>query len=173
MTPDNPLPPGSAVIFEPNRSLKDKLGPNIHFGQIVPPETVQQAEKIILSARQEMLGEIGIELASIDRAIAALRPGQHETSALKRIGDSASAIIPKAGMCDYPFAARLAKMLHDICEHEDIGGAPMNPRTHAIISRLADGIKTTLARNLTGDGGATGAAILNELAKMTANNESA
>ncbi|MER2519130.1 MAG: hypothetical protein ABTQ34_00380 [Bdellovibrionales bacterium] len=170
MAPDNQSPP-EAVIFEPDQSLKDKLGPNISFGQIVPPETIHQAEKIIIDSRQVMLNEINIEIARIDRAVSALRPGQYETTALKRIGDCALAIVPKAGMCDYLLAARLAKILHEICEHEDIGKAHINPHTLAIFACLVEGIKTTVEHNITGDGGAIGATILDELSKLTSGHD--
>lgn len=148
--------------------MKKKLGSGLSFNQVAPPETVQQAEKLIIDSRQVMLNEIHIEMTRIDRAINALQPGLFGTEALKSISDSAFAIMPKAGMCDYPFAAKLAKLLREFCETPDVQNAAISPRALSVVKCLSDGLKTIIDHHIIGDGGAIGTTILDELAKLVA-----
>ena len=154
-------------VFQPDTSLKQKLGPHASFDQVVGNEAMTAAEDVIAKSSAEILAGLLEELGHLQEAAAQLKANSPGSTALTRVIVAAFSIKSSAGLCGYPFASSLAKSLHVFCELDAVRHQPLSPKSLKIIQSQIAGLKTIFANKITGDGGQVGAAILDELRKLS------
>jgi hypothetical protein len=154
-------------IFQPDTALKEKLGPNASFDQIVSPQAIAAAQDVITQSSDDILAALKADLMRLQHGVDRLAAGQAAEAALQPVIEAAFAIKSKAGLCGYPFASALAKSLHVFCELDTIRTQPLAAKSIQIIRSQAAGLRTVFTNKITGDGGKVGAAILGELQKLS------
>jgi hypothetical protein len=162
-----PTSPDDVRIFQPDTALKKKLG-GASFDQVVTPQAIASAEEVIIKSSAEILATIMNDLVRLQKAMDQLSVNAAANTALTPIIETAFAIKSNAGLCGYPFASSLAKSLHVYCERDAVQQQPLSAKSLAILRSQMAGLKTIFANKITGDGGKVGAAILQELGKLTA-----
>ncbi|MBV8061804.1 MAG: hypothetical protein JO126_03640 [Alphaproteobacteria bacterium] len=153
-------------IYAPDMTLKKKLGPGVTFESVVTPQVMQAAEKVFADAQANIMQELENEMQSLVSAYDQLGIGSPPTK-LQTIGALAFAVKSKAGICGFGFASDLARSLNVYCEMDHVRGNPLTPRTVEIISCHVRGLQLIFTHNMVGDGGAVGAEIMQELARLT------
>lgn len=159
---------GEVKIFAPDRALKEKIGNDMTFDQVVTPQVVEAAQNVIVQAAGDILTTVLIELEHVQAAAAKLAVGMDGDTALSPMIEAAFAIKSKAGLCGYPFASQLAKALHVFCELDAVKNQPITMKSLDIIRSQVAALSTVFSQKLTGDGGKVGMAILAELQKVSA-----
>jgi hypothetical protein len=153
------------LIYEPNRTLKEKLGPNVTFAQVVTPQAIEEAEKVIVQAVDKIFSDNMEELAKLDKLMQFIAFAPPGAPILKEMSAAAFAIKCKAGLCGYDFAAVLAKSLHLFCE--GLIGKKFAAKEKEIVACHVKGLTTVFASRIKGDGGEIGKAIIRELEWLT------
>lgn len=154
-------------VFQPDMSLKQKLGTNVSFDQVVTAEVVTSAEEVIVTSSGDILAGLLEDLGRLQLAVAPLKANSVGSTTLADVIAAAFAIKSNAGLCGYPFASSLAKSLHVYCEIETARAQPLSEKSLKIIRTQVAGLNTIFANKITGDGGQIGAAILGELNKLS------
>lgn len=161
--PDNE---DGVVLYEPDRGLKEKLGDDVTMDDILSPKVVEEAEKVIERAHDDLLAGIRNELKVLEQALDNLREEPEATTPFKHLVGAAFAIKSTAGMCGYPMASALAKSLHVFCEFGRRAG-PVSDRDVKIISCHLDAIRAVFVQKIPGYGGKTGRSVMTELERLT------
>lgn len=165
LNPDSEL--DNVRVFQPDTTLKEKLGPGGSFDRAVGPQILAAAEDVIAKSSDEILTGLQFELGLLQHAVDSLTVGALPEIALKPIVAAAFAIKSNAGLCGFPFASSLAKSLHLYCEMDAVRTVPLSEKTLQVVRAQATGLKAIFTNKITGDGGAVGAAILTELQKLS------
>jgi hypothetical protein len=153
------------LIYEPNRTLKEKLGPNVTFAQAVTPQAIEEAEKVIVQAADKIFGDNMEELTKLDKLMQSIAFAPPTAQILREMSAAAFAIKSKAGLCGYDFAAVLAKSLHLFCE--GLAGKKFAATEKEIVACHVKGLTTVFASRIKGDGGEIGQTIIRELERLT------
>jgi hypothetical protein len=167
MANENPDDDNEVRVFQPDIALKEKLGPNTSFDQVITSKVIDAAQDVIAKSSDEILATLKQELTRLQQITQGLKPGDLGEATLKPVIEAAFAIKSKAGLCGYSFASSLAKSLHVYCELDTVQTQPLTEKSLKIIQAQIAGLKTIFANKITGDGGAVGGAILGELQKLS------
>jgi hypothetical protein len=154
-------------IFVPDTGLKEKLGLNVSFDQVVSPRVIAAAEATVTQSAGSIFDAIQVELEHMKTAVSQLKEGLPGQTVLPPLVAHAFAIKSNAGLCGYPFASLLAKSLCVFCELDSIVNLPLDGKSLKIIHTQVEGLNLIFTNKLVGNGGVAGAAILSELQKLT------
>jgi len=149
-----------ARISPPDYTLRTKVGGKLD--QLITPQSVQAAEQVIVETADLFLKEGLAQTEALERANAALqRDPSTKDRTLPLIIESAFSIKTKVISSGYDLASALAKSLHVLCEA--MLKRELTPKDLELIQWHVTSLRLLLRGGLKGDGGPTGAAILEQL----------
>lgn len=154
-------------IHEPDRGLQIKVGMT-NLDQVFTPKLVEESQTLIEESAESFWEESLVLMESVKKTIAALQTASgNEGPALKQLVDDAFAIKTKTGIGGYTLITALAKSLqhHAECAQKD----GLSAKLMAALKWHIDSMEQFFTLRLKGDGGATGAAIMKELARLEPN----
>ena len=148
----------------PDYTLKKKIGFNVPSELIVNPMTIAKSEDEIASLREEFLHSIMQEVEAMKSNYALLlQSPDHARKLVKAIQDSADSIKSRAGIFGYIRATEVAAQLYNFCRsYYD----RENKHHLVIIEKHIQTITVIFAKNVLGDGGPVGTALMHDLAKL-------
>ncbi len=147
-------------ITPPDYTLRQKVGGSLEG--LFTAQIVESAEKIIQETDETFLREALAQTEALEAASAALQKAPDKRDAyLPTIISAAFSIKTKVVPGGYGLVSALAKSLHVLCEA--MQKAPLTDKHIEIIQWHVASIRILLKGGLKGDGGPTGAAIVDQL----------
>jgi hypothetical protein len=146
------------IIYEPDYSLKHKLGGYQSLEDILVPRLIEEAERTV--TKMELLEQLLEDMRHLKAETSKLK-----SSSIPVIIEMAFSIKSKAGLCGYSLASALGKSLHVFCETLE-PDAVLGTKEQEIIRCLVQALKTVFDQKVTGNGGAVGEAITAELKRL-------
>jgi hypothetical protein len=167
--PDSPsdLPEG-VKIFAPDDSLRVKIG-NVNLDQVLSPQVVKAAQSRIEQAADEFANDSLEQLKELTQVCADIAKSPEKAdSLLPLLVNAAFSLKTKTGIGGYDLVAALAKSLQLYAEL--LQGKPLGQKNLDIMQWHLASITVLLTGKVKGDGGTTGAAIRQELEKLSTGN---
>lgn len=152
-------------IYEPDKTLLNKVG-KASLDQAFSSGNVSAAQSVINNTADEFYDACTVHLGELEELMAQIAQNlQIAHTYYQPLVDAAFALKAKAGLGGYEFASALAKSLHLYCENMD-SKAP-SKRDIEILRWHISCIRMVLRRKMKGNGGGVGAAIVEEIQKLT------
>lgn len=152
----------NAQFFEPNRTLKQKVGPEID--KVFAPEKIEAAQADIDGKQAEFLEWVAKDLVQVEHAC---RGMEHDVTQvaklLPKLIKTAFSIKSQSGTFGYDLASRVAKSLYDF------GQVIAADEKHVKVVRMhVDALRTIFQQSLKGDGGVVGKELMTMLETLVA-----
>lgn len=150
------------VYFEPNRTLRKKIGENINLATIFTPEKVEACQKIVDDSRGQFVEWVAKDLMMLEHACRRMESDKANSPAtIERIKRLAFSIKSQSGTFGYDLASMVAKSLYDFSlryQPEDLHLATV--RQHV------DALRSIFLHHIMGMGDALGEELLRGLEKL-------
>lgn len=165
MSEDDPMISSEDVtILPPDKSLYIKIGkPNLDM--VFSAEIMQSAQQAIVEAAGSLIDEAKEELAKLKVAASELEKApQRAAQFLPVIISHAFNTKSRTGLGSYTLVSEISKSLQNYCE----GIAPENfsSKDRDIIKWHIQSMEMLVAKNVKGDGGEFGKAIMDEIQRL-------
>lgn len=152
-------------IYEPDRSLQIKVG-TTNLDQVFTKEAIENAQKVIENSSEGFLDECQKLMDDLTSAFDVLKKDPNPTKEeLQQVIDNAFSIKSKTGLGGYTLASDLAKSLQLHAEQALEEGFE-DKKVVSILEWHVQSLQQFLKMKVKGNGGATGEAILQEIARL-------
>lgn len=150
--------------YKPDMSLKLKIGKDINIGEILSNENIKGAQQVINDSQKDFVKWIENDLRTLEGYFAeAYADADNALNAVVGIQKYAFSIKSQSGTFGYDLGSAIAKSLYDFCENNYVVG---DNKHILIIRKHLDTLNTIFRKRITGDGGAIGQQIYQELGRL-------
>lgn len=157
-------PDDHAEEFEPDFSLKNKIGKDLPIGEVLTTENIKEAQQVINASQEDFVKWVENDLKMLESYFKqAYADAENALEAVVNIQKYAFSIKSQSGTFGYDLGSAIAKSLYDFCENNYVVG---DNKHILVIRKHIDALNTIFHQKITGDGGATGQAVYQALGKM-------
>lgn len=153
-----------ARIVRPENKLRKKIGPDVNMREILAPDVVRNAQKVIASKTEDFLGWARDDLAEMERAYTLMQKQGVEQEYIRVILIGAEKLRDRSGTFGYQLGSQIAKSLVKFCN--ELKG--LEEFALVVIRKHLDGLETVFRADMQGDGGKLGAELMDGLRKLIA-----
>ncbi len=152
-----------ARIVRPENKLKKKIGEDVNMREILRPDVVRGAQKVINSKADDFMNWALDDLAEMEKAYNLMQQqaGRENMAVIIR---NAEKLRDRSGTFGYQLGSQIAKSLALFC-NELHGGEDY---ALIVIRQHLDGLETVFRANIKGDGGSMGLELMDGLRKLIA-----
>ena len=150
------------VIFQPDFTLKEKIGKDSSITELLRPEMLQMAQQVIQDSKKDFIGYMKEDILDIQKCLEKLQQTSWDANVLDHFMRLVLQIKARAGTFGYPLASEIARKLFVFCEDEYRAKSD-----HTLVMRKhVEGLSTVILKNIEGNGGPLGRELLASLDKL-------
>lgn len=152
-----------ARIVKPENKLKKKIGTDVNIHDILKPEIIKGAQKVIEEKSDDFLTTAKEDMKLLEQYYAQLKAENgHNPELNKSMNNVAEQLRDRSGTFGYQLGSQVAKSLVHFCEepHSNFEHFQIVCRKHM------DSLQAIYTYNLTGDGGPQGKELIIGLKKL-------
>jgi chemotaxis protein histidine kinase CheA len=152
------------VEFEPDFSLKEKIGKDLSAKEIFTSEVVKDSQEVINRGKKDFLKWVDNDLRNLESSYDELakNPAKGRDAALS-IQRAAFSIKAQSGTFGFDLGSAIAKSLYDFLENDYVEG---DTNHTTVIRKHIDTLNTIFHKNVAGDGGKVGNEVYSALGKL-------
>ncbi len=151
-----------ARIVRPENKLKKKIGDDVSIKELLRPEIVEEAQKVIHDRKDEFLSWARSDMAMMEEIYLQLLEHGADHDPVIYIMQKAETLRDRSGMFGFQLASQIAKSLAKYCH--DIKESDKNMTL--VIRKHMDGLQTVFRENIEGMGGLIGVELMDSLKKL-------
>jgi chemotaxis protein histidine kinase CheA len=150
------------IIFEPDFSLKQKIGNDVSITELLRPDVLLQAQFIVDQQRPAFIASMKEDVRRIRELLVELENTAWDAAVLEQFMQLVLQVKGRAGTFGLPLASEVARRLYVFCEDEYRAKAD-----HMLVVRKhVEGIAVVVNQNIEGSGGAIGQELLESLTQL-------
>ncbi len=147
------------IVYKPDRSLKQLLGPDISAADIFDETVVREAQSVIWNMKTDFVSWVQEEIKRLEEAYGKARSDPQDTEALQEISEAALTIKAQSGTFGYDFATAVSKQLFDFTA----ALRTVDPLALTIIRKHIDTLYVIFQKEFHGSGPEIGDEVLSAL----------
>jgi len=147
------------MVYEPDFSLKKKIGKDININELLRPELLQRAQYVVDHSRPDFIASMKDDVKTIQSLLVSLEETSWDAKVLELFMHLVMQVKGRAGIFDLPLASEIARKLYVFCEDDYRARAD-----HMLVIRKhVEGLAVIINQNIQGDGGKIGQDLLKSL----------
>lgn len=151
-------------IIQPDFELKKKIGVNIDCHDLLLPECLAPAEKVIGNTQRDFLQWISQDLTTLQTDVTRLTDNRElAAEIIPQIRTIAYTIKSRAGTFGYSRGTEVAQLLYDFCTET---WRPDNEHHAIVLQKHIDTLYVIFSQHIMGDGGKVGADLVSDLSRL-------
>jgi len=151
-------------IIQPDYELKKKIGANLNCFDLLLPECLAPAEKVIGNAQRDFLQWISQDLTDLQAEVTRLSTDiTLAGEIITQFRSMAFTIKSHADTFGYTRGTQVAQLLYDFCTYI---WRPDNSHHAIVLQKHIDTLYVIFSQHIIGDGGKLGAELVNDLSKL-------